>query len=120
MRQMGQLEVHIPAIRYLLAVARGDDVLTQMESVTRRKRLVDAIVALSLRGAQLRPLLLIYEDLHWIDSSTEACLSALLEAVAGAPMLLLLDQSSRRHPAVWQSQLFYHPGAAEAVVSTPQ
>jgi tetratricopeptide (TPR) repeat protein len=35
-------------------------------------------------------LILIYEDLHWIDSSTEACLSALLDAVAGAPILLIL------------------------------
>lgn len=90
MRRMGQLEPHIPAIRYLLTVDPSDNVLAKMEPVTRRKHLVDAIVALALRSAQLCPLILIYEDLHWIDSSTEACLSALLDAVAGAPILLIL------------------------------
>jgi len=48
------------------------------------------VLALSLRGAQLRPLVLVYEDLHWIDTSTEALLGTLLDAVVGVPLLLLL------------------------------
>jgi AAA ATPase domain/Adenylate and Guanylate cyclase catalytic domain len=90
MRRMGALDAHIPAIRYLLAVDPGDAALTAMEPAARRKQLVDAVLALSLRGAQLRPLVLVYEDLHWIDTSTEALLGTLLDAVAGVPLLLLL------------------------------
>jgi class 3 adenylate cyclase/tetratricopeptide (TPR) repeat protein len=90
MRRMRAIEAHIPAIRYLLAVDPGDAALTAMEPAARRKQLVDAVLALSLRGAQLRPLILVYEDLHWIDTSTEALLGTLLDAIAGVPLLLLL------------------------------
>jgi class 3 adenylate cyclase/tetratricopeptide (TPR) repeat protein len=90
MRRMGALDAHIPAIRYLLAVDPGDEALSAMEPAARRKQLVDGVLALSLRGAQLRPLVLVYEDLHWIDTSTEALLGTLLDAVAGVPLLLLL------------------------------
>jgi class 3 adenylate cyclase/tetratricopeptide (TPR) repeat protein len=90
MRRMGAIDVHIPAIRYLLAVDPGDEALTAMEPVARRKQLVDAVLALSLRGAQLRPLVLVYEDRHWIDTSTESLLGTLLDSIAGVPLLLLL------------------------------
>ena len=90
MRRMGALEAYIPAIRYLLSVDPGDPALTAMEPAARRRQLVDAVLALSLRGAQLRPLVLVFEDLHWIDTSTEALLGTLLDAIAGVPLLLLL------------------------------
>jgi class 3 adenylate cyclase/tetratricopeptide (TPR) repeat protein len=90
MRRMGAIDTHIPAIRYLLAVDPGDAALSAMEPAARRKQLIDAVLALSLHGAQLRPLILVYEDLHWIDTSTEALLGMLLDAIAGVPLLLLL------------------------------
>jgi class 3 adenylate cyclase/tetratricopeptide (TPR) repeat protein len=90
MRRMGTLDAHIPAIRYLLAVDPGDAALSALEPTVRRKQVVDAVLALALRGAQLRPLVLVYEDLHWIDTSTEALLGTLLDAIAGVPVLLLL------------------------------
>jgi class 3 adenylate cyclase/tetratricopeptide (TPR) repeat protein len=90
MRRMGGIDTHIPTIRYLLAVDPGDAALSAMEPAARRKQLVDAVLALALRGAQLRPLVLVYEDLHWIDTSTEALLGTLLDAIAGVPLLLLL------------------------------
>jgi class 3 adenylate cyclase/tetratricopeptide (TPR) repeat protein len=90
MRRMGGLETSMPAIRYLLSVDPGDETLAAMEPVARRKQLFDGLLALSLRGAQLRPLLLVVEDLHWADTSTEAFLGTLLDAVAGVPLMLLL------------------------------
>jgi class 3 adenylate cyclase/tetratricopeptide (TPR) repeat protein len=90
MRRMGNLEAHIPAIRYLLAVDPGDEAFPALEPAARRQRIFEAILALSLQGAQRRPLVLVYEDLHWIDTSTEAFLGPLLDAVAGVPLLLLL------------------------------
>jgi class 3 adenylate cyclase/tetratricopeptide (TPR) repeat protein len=90
MRRMGALDAHIPAIRYLLAVDPGDEALAAMEPVARRKQLVDAVLALLLRWAQLWPMVLVYEDLHWIDTSTEALLGTLLDAIVGVPLLLLL------------------------------
>jgi class 3 adenylate cyclase len=90
MRRMGELEAHIPAIRYLLSVDPGDPALVAMEGAARRRHLFAALRALSLRGAQLSPLVLVIEDLHWIDTSSEEFLTFLLDAAAGVPLLLLV------------------------------
>src|SRR5215510_13150811 len=90
MRRMGELEAYIPAIRSLLSVDPGDATLTAMEGAARRRQLFAALRALPIRGAQLRPLVLVVEDLHWIDTSSEEFLTFLLDAVAGVPLLLLV------------------------------
>jgi class 3 adenylate cyclase/tetratricopeptide (TPR) repeat protein len=90
MRRMGELEAYISAIRYLLSVDPGDPALAAMEGAARRRHLFTALRALSIRGARRRPLVLVVEDLHWIDTSSEEFLNALLDAVAGVPLLLLL------------------------------
>jgi predicted ATPase/class 3 adenylate cyclase len=90
MRRMGELEAHIPSIRYLLAVDPGESEVLAMEAVARRKKIFDAVVALTMRGARLRPLVLVVEDLHWIDSSTEEYLGTLIDSVAAVPLMLLV------------------------------
>ncbi|MBI4245679.1 MAG: tetratricopeptide repeat protein, partial [Candidatus Rokubacteria bacterium] len=90
MRRMGELEAHIPSIRSLLAVDPGDPGMAAMDASARRKKIFDAVRALSLRGARIRPLVLVFEDLHWIDTSTEEYLGSLMDSVAGVPLLLIL------------------------------
>jgi predicted ATPase len=90
MRRMGEVEAHIPAMRYLLSVDPGDPAFAAMEAVARRRKIFDAVRALTLRGARLRPLVLVVEDLHWIDTSSEEFLSSLMDAVAAVPLLLIL------------------------------
>jgi len=90
MRRMGELEAHIPYMRYLLGVDPGDPAILVMDASGRRKKMFDAVRALSRRGATLRPLILVYEDLQWIDSSTEEYLGSLMDSVAGVPLMLLL------------------------------
>src|SRR5262249_59505666 len=84
------LEAYSPASRFLLSVDIGDAALAAMDGAARRRQLFAALRALSLRGAQLRPLVLVIEDLHWIDTSSEEYLTFLLDAVAGVPLLLLV------------------------------
>ena len=90
MRRMGQLEAHIPYVRYLLSVDPGEPAISSMDASARRKRILDAVRALSIRGASLRPIVFVFEDLHWIDASTEEYLNALMGSVAGAPILVVL------------------------------
>lgn len=90
MRRMGEVEAHIPAMRYLLSVDPGDPAFVAMEAVARRRKIFEAVRALTLRGARLRPLVLVVEDLHWIDTSSEELLSSLMDAVAAVPLLLIL------------------------------
>ena len=89
-RRLGGLDAHLPALRYLLAIDPGDPTLGHLEPAARRTRLFEAIIALALRGAQRQPLILVYEDVHWSDTSTATLLGALLDAVAGVPLLVLL------------------------------
>src|SRR5499427_5025925 len=90
MRRMGELEAHIPSIRYLLAVDPGAPEVSFMDASARRKKLFDATLALPWRGASLRPLVLVFEDLHWMDTSTEEYLDFLMDSVAGVPLMLVL------------------------------
>jgi class 3 adenylate cyclase len=106
MRRMGEVEVHIPAIRYLLSVDPGDPAFAAMEAVGRRRKIFEAVRALTLRGARLRPLVLVVEDLHWIDTSSEEFLSSLMDAVAAVPLLLILTYRIEYTPP-FGSRSFY-------------
>ena len=55
MRAMGGLEAEISYVRYLLSADPGDPAVAAMDASARRKRLFDALRALMLRGAALRP-----------------------------------------------------------------
>ena len=52
-----------------------------------------------LNGSRQRPLILEIEDLHWIDPSSDACLAALVERMAGAPLLVLVTYRPGYRPA---------------------
>ena len=106
MRRMGEVEAHIPAMRYLLSVDPGDPAFAAMEAVARRRKIFDAVRALTLRGARLRPLVLVVEDLHWIDTSSEEFLSSLMDAVAAVPLLLILTYRVEYTPP-FGSRSFY-------------
>ncbi|HET7874340.1 MAG TPA: adenylate/guanylate cyclase domain-containing protein [Methylomirabilota bacterium] len=90
MRRMGGLEPHIPYLRYLLAVDPGDPAISAIDASARRKRILDAMRALALRGAAIRPIVFVFEDLHWVDGSTEEYLGSLIGSVASAPVLLVM------------------------------
>ena len=90
MRRMGQLDPYIPYVRYLLSVDPGDPAVVAMDAPARRKGVLEAMRALALRGASRRPIVFVFEDLHWIDASTEEYLNALMGSVAGAPIMIVL------------------------------
>jgi class 3 adenylate cyclase/tetratricopeptide (TPR) repeat protein len=89
-RRIGELDAHIPYIRYLLSVDPGDPSVASMDALTRRRKVFDAVRLMSLREARLRPLVLVVEDLHWIDSSSEEYLGSLMDSLAGVPIMLIL------------------------------
>jgi len=99
MRRMGELVPHIPYVRYLLAVDPGDPEVSALDALMRRKRILDAVRALSLRGAQLRPIVFVFEDLHWVDTSTEEYLALLVDSVVRAPVMLLMTSRVGYTPA---------------------
>jgi class 3 adenylate cyclase/tetratricopeptide (TPR) repeat protein len=90
MRRLGSLDAEIPYVRNLLAVDPGDPAVLAMDAVARRTQTFHALRALALRGAAIRPLVLVFEDMHWSDSSTQEYLDFLMDSVAGARLTLIL------------------------------
>ena len=99
------LEDTLPYLLSLLGVD-GDDRLALMDPRARRRRTLEAIKRLVLRESLNQPLIVIFEDLHWIDGETQALLNLLVDAVANARILLLVNyRPEYRHE--WGSRTHY-------------
>src|SRR5437762_1495609 len=57
----------------------------------RRRRTLDALKRLLLRESQVQPLLVIFENLNWVDSETQAFLDSLVESLPAARILLMVN-----------------------------
>ncbi len=72
----------------------------------RKRRTLDAIKRILLRESLNQPLMVIFEDLHWIDEETQALLNLLADSIATAKILLLVNyRPSTRHQ--WGSKTYY-------------
>jgi len=100
------LEDILPYLFFLLGVAEPTSPLQQMDPQIRRQRTFDAIKRLLLRESLSQPLVLIFEDLHWLDSETQAFLFSLSEGLATARILLLVNyRPEYQHP--WGNKTYY-------------
>jgi predicted ATPase len=100
------LEDTLPYLYSLQAIADTADSLVQMDPQMRRRRTLDAIKRILLRESINQPLMIIFEDLHWIDEETQALLNLLVDAIANARILLLVNyRPEYRHE--WGSRTHY-------------
>jgi len=88
-RLNASLEGSIPFLEALFSLPGADDALRHLEPKDKRQQTFEAIRALALVGSQRRPLVLVFENLHWLDQSSEDCLAVLLESLADMPVLVL-------------------------------
>src|SRR5262249_49779988 len=84
------LQDTIPALLSLLDVLPEGSPFRQLDPPQRRQRTLDALTRVLLRESQVQPLLLVFEDLHWLDSETQALLDRLVESLPTACLLLLV------------------------------
>ncbi|SCU76933.1 Adenylate/guanylate cyclase [Cupriavidus necator] len=85
------LEGHLPYLLYLLGISEPASALQTMDLALRRQRTFDAIAGLLVRESQAQPLIVMFEDLQWLDSETEAFLHTLIERVTATRILLLVN-----------------------------
>jgi predicted ATPase len=81
----------IPALLALLDALPADSPFLQLDPPQRRQRTLEAVKRVLLRESQVQPLLLVFEDLHWIDAETQALLDALVDSLPTARVLLLVN-----------------------------
>jgi tetratricopeptide (TPR) repeat protein len=85
------LEPLLPPLLALLDVPVEDAAWQNLDPPQRRQRTLDAVKRLLLRESQVQPLLVVFEDLHWIDGETQALLDSLVESLGSARFLLLVN-----------------------------
>ena len=100
------LEDTLPYMFALLGMIEGDDPLAQMDAQVRKRRTLDAIKRILLRDSLNQPLMVIFEDLHWIDDETQALLSLLADSIANAKILLLVNYRPE-YSHQWGSKTYY-------------
>jgi tetratricopeptide (TPR) repeat protein len=100
------LEPTLPALLALLDVRVDDTSWLALDPPQRRQHTLDAVKRLLLREAREQPLLLIFENLHWIDSETQALLDGLVDSLGSTRLLLLVNyRPEYQHP--WGSKASY-------------
>src|SRR5262245_29167011 len=100
------LQETIPALLWLLDALPDDSPFRTLEAPQRRQRALEALKRVLLRESQVQPLLLVCEDLHWIDAETQALLDTLVESLPTAQLLLLVNYRPEYQHG-WGSKTYY-------------
>jgi class 3 adenylate cyclase len=100
------LEPLVTPLLALLDAPVDEAAWDDLDPPQRRQRILEAVKRLLLRESQLQPLLLLFEDLHRIDSESRALLDGLIESLPTAPILLLVTYRPEYQHA-WGSKTYY-------------
>jgi class 3 adenylate cyclase len=100
------LEDTLPYLFGLLGIVEGEDPLAQMDGQIKRRRTLDTIKRILLRESMNQPLMVIFEDLHWIDEQTQALLNLLADSIGTAKILLAVNYRPEYSHA-WGSKTYY-------------
>jgi class 3 adenylate cyclase/tetratricopeptide (TPR) repeat protein len=100
------LEDTLPYLFSLLGIVEGDDPLAQTDGQFKKRRTLEAIKRILLRESLKQPLMVVFEDLHWMDGESEALLNLLADSIGIARVLLLVNyRPEYRHQ--WGSKTYY-------------
>jgi class 3 adenylate cyclase/tetratricopeptide (TPR) repeat protein len=100
------LEDTIPYLYGLLGLIEDNDPLAGMDAQIRRRRTLEALKRILLRESLNQPLMIIFEDLHWIDGETQAFLNLLADSIGTAKLLLLVNYRPE-YSHQWNSKTYY-------------
>ena len=96
----------LPAFFGLLDVPVDDPQWQALDPAQRRHQTLDANKRLLLREAQAQPVVVVFEDLHWIDTETQALLDSLVESLPTARLLMLVNYRPEYQHS-WGAKTYY-------------
>jgi class 3 adenylate cyclase/tetratricopeptide (TPR) repeat protein len=96
----------LQALLALLEVLPQESPFRHLDPPQRRQQTLQALKRVLLRESQVQPLLLVFEDLHWIDAETQALLDSLVESLPTARLLLLVNYRPEYQHG-WGSKTYY-------------
>jgi class 3 adenylate cyclase/tetratricopeptide (TPR) repeat protein len=119
------LKDSIPPLLWLLDAIPEDHDFLKLDPAQRRERTLDAVRRVLLRESRSQPLLLVFEDLHWIDEATQALLDAMVESLPTVSVLLAVNYRPE-YQHTWGNKSYYRqlridtlpPETAETLLET--
>jgi hypothetical protein len=100
------LEDSLPYVYALLGLFEPNSPIAEVSPQTRKQRSLEAIKRILLRESLNQPLMVIFEDLHWVDEETQALLNLLADSIGTAKILMLVNyRPEYSHP--WNSKTYY-------------
>jgi class 3 adenylate cyclase/DNA-binding winged helix-turn-helix (wHTH) protein/tetratricopeptide (TPR) repeat protein len=100
------LEDTLPYLFGLLGIVEGPDPHAQMDARIKRQRMLDALKRIIVRDSLRQPVVVMFEDLHWIDEQTQGLLDLLADSIGSARMLLLFNYRPEYHHG-WANKSYY-------------
>src|SRR5437899_1736371 len=100
------LEDTLPYLYALLGLTDENSPLGEIEPQTSKRRALGAIKRILLRESLNQPLIVIFEDLHWIDDESQAFLNLLADSIGTAKTLLLVNYRPE-YSHQWNSKTYY-------------
>jgi len=101
-----QWEQNLDRLDEYLRQLQKKDTLAQMDPQIQRRRTLDAIRRILVRESLNQPLMVIFEDLHWIDDETQAFLNLLADSIGTARILLLVNYRPE-YSHSWSNKTYY-------------
>jgi len=101
-----KLENDISPILELLSLPTEDEEYTNLDPRIKKEKTFEALRNILIRQSRVIPLVLVIEDLHWIDNTTQEFINYLIDWVPGSRILLLLLYRPE-YTHQWGSKSFY-------------
>jgi class 3 adenylate cyclase/tetratricopeptide (TPR) repeat protein len=79
----------LPYLLELLSVKDSGIEEISLSPEAKRNQIIEALKRITLKGSEIRPLILAFEDLHWIDKSSEECLKHMMDSISMARVLMI-------------------------------
>jgi predicted ATPase/class 3 adenylate cyclase len=98
------LDDALPYLFGLLRIGEGEDPLPQFDANVRQRRMLEAVKRVLLRESLNQPLIVIFEDLQWIDEQTQEFINLFADSIANAKVLLLVSyRPEYSHQRKWKT-----------------
>jgi class 3 adenylate cyclase/tetratricopeptide (TPR) repeat protein len=119
------LKDNVPPLLWVLDALPKDHEFMGLDVAVRRTRTLEAVKRVLLRESRTQPLLLVFEDLHWIDAETQALLDSLVESLPTTSILLAVNYRPE-YQQPWGNKSYYRqlridalpPDSARALLDT--
>jgi tetratricopeptide (TPR) repeat protein len=115
----------VPAVLWLLDVPVDDPAWAVLDPEQRRQATLDGVRRILVWQSRVRPLLVVFENLHWVDAETQTFLNRLVDGLRGTRILLLVNYRPE-YTHAWASRTYYAqvrldplaPASAEELLQT--